>query len=63
MTWNTGFNEAAAVCGLDAAALLALSGPAVEIAGHYWQRIGGRIQVCIGCAVWTVDAADVGGVQ
>lgn len=58
ISWNANFDRAAAESGLTAQAVLAIAGR--QTFGSWeWQRLGQRIQCANGCAVWTVDAADI----
>lgn len=57
-TWNSGFNEAARACHLNTADLLELDDG--DLIGDYcWMRHGGKVQVAVGNAIWTVDEADL----
>lgn len=59
-TWNSGFNEAAATCGLGVCEVLGLK-DGTRIGETLWSRRGSKVSVCIGTAVWTVDEADIQG--
>jgi hypothetical protein len=59
-SWNSAFNECAAACNLNSAGLAALPTEGrLELRGHQWQRLGDRVQVAAGNAVWTVALADI----
>lgn len=57
-TWNNGFNEAAAACGLSASDILDLDDGDL-IADYCWMRNGGKVSVAVGNAIWTVAEADL----
>jgi hypothetical protein len=61
-SWNSAFNDCAAACGLNTERLAALPTEGrLELRCHQWQRLGDRVQVAAGNAVWTVALADIKG--
>lgn len=61
-TWNSEFNAAARACRLSAADILELDDGAL-IGDYCWMRRGGKVQVAVGSAIWTVDEADFGAAK
>ncbi|RWU16210.1 hypothetical protein [Xanthomonas phaseoli] len=60
VSWNSGFNEAAKACGLNADDLLAIPDMSdAQIAGAYWSRRGSKIHVGFENSFWTVDTKDI----
>lgn len=60
ISWNRGFNEAAALCGLSAVDLLAMPEPSQKIIdGVHWERRGEKISVSIGNGFFTVSIEDI----
>lgn len=57
-TKNAAFNHAAKHCGLSVEELLSLK-DRFEVAGWIWQRLGERVQVGNGRALWTVDRSEL----
>lgn len=60
-TWNSNFNEAAVACGLGASDVCAVDKASIN--GYEWQRVGSKITVAHGHAIWTVEIADIGESQ
>jgi hypothetical protein len=57
-TWNAGFNEIAASCGFSAEDILELDDGDL-VGDTCWFRLGDKVQVCRGNAVFTVNVADL----